>query len=196
MSEAAAARNRPGPARRPVPAGFPEMARTTADNRLREMYGAGQATVVRWRAETGISYRRPGISPHCQMPHDFAEVARGMSNPEAARYFRRSPETTRRWFVYAGVTPRETRFLSTKPVIRAELDPSMPAQAAQHLRRFYASVHRADIRLDDRTRQTWGAARGLPDGGRGQHFVSGLGVMSDLELIALARDHGFQGGAA
>lgn len=175
-----------------MPADYRELARTMTDKQLQRHYEAGYGPIARWRAESGIPRPIPAAKPNLQMPADFAEVARGMTVTEAAFRFGRQPETIRRWFVYAGVTPRESRVVITKPVSRAVLDPSVPSQAAQHLRRFYANVFRADIRLDERTRQTWGAAHGVPDNGRGHHFVSGLGVLPDYEMIALARDHGFQ----
>lgn len=188
----AAARHRRTKFRRPMPEDYRELARTMTDKQLQRHYGAGYGPIARWREESGIPRPIPAAKPNLQMPADFAELARGMTITEAAHRFGRQPETIRRWFVYAGITPRESRVVITKPVSRAALDPSVPGQAAQHLRRFYANVFRADIRLDERTRQTWGTAHGVPDGGRGHHFVSGLGVLPDLEMIALARDHGFR----
>lgn len=192
---APAATRRSGPAYRPMPADFPELARKMADNRLREHYRAGQLTVMRWRRQSGVRHVPEGAPLNARVPADFAEVAQGKTVIAVSRHYNRDTRTIRRWFVYTGLTPRpesETRIVITKPVIRAELDPSVPSQAAQHLRRFYANVFRADIRLDERTRQTWGTAHGVPDNGRGHHFVSGLGVLPDYEMIALARDHGFR----
>jgi len=177
--------------RRPIPGGFANKAGLMGDAALARLYKAGQGTVRRWRRECGVPSRARENRDNAQMPESFIEIACGKTVKEAARYFGRDTRTIRRWFAYAGLTPKTERFVSTRAVKRAELDQSIPSLAAHHLRRFYPSVHRADIRLKENERITWGDERKLPDGGRGLYYVAGLGAIPDYEMIALARDHGF-----
>jgi len=172
--------------RRPVPDDFAALAVKMSDRDLRLHYRAGQSTVARWRAATGATRFLLLGKPNLRMPGDFARIARGMSTGEAVRHFGRCATTIRRWFGYAGIAPRETRAVAFRPVIRATLDPSVASRAAQHLRRTFASVHRCDIKMRDRSAATWGSERGLPNRGRGLYFVSGRGVMTEQEMIALA----------
>lgn len=182
--------------RRKLPDDFAARAVAMSDQDLRRHYVAGQSTIKRWRIESGATENLFKRLPNVQMPADFAEIANGMTVGQAADHFRRPRDTIRRWFGYAGIAPRPARFVATQKVNHVELDASVAGQAAQHLRRFYGSVHRADLRIRESGRATWGSERGLPDGGRGLYFVSGLGVMPDHEMVGLARDRGFKEWAA
>lgn len=179
--------------RRPMPADFPIRAAAMLNNDLERHYSAGYQTIIRWRQECGVA--APVIktqrAPKFSRPDDFALVARSMTLTEAERHYDRPATTIRRWFAEVGIEPRRHVWKPTKPVIRAELDQNVHSLAAHHLRRFYPSVHRADIRLREHDRDTWGDERGLPDRGKGLYFVSGLGVIPAYEMIAIARDHGF-----
>lgn len=66
--------------------------------------------------------------------------------------------------------------------------------AARHLRRHYRNVHRADIKLYEHSKVTWGDMRDLPNGGAGYYFVDGKGVLTKEEMLALACEHGFSTG--
>lgn len=177
--------------RRPMPADFRERALTLSLSQLYRHYGAGHSTVARWVREANLR-RNPRPPRTVRMPADFAEAARGLTIAQAATMFNCHTSTARRWFVLVGVVPKDTRHVTHRPVIRAELDATVAGCAAQHLRRFYQNVHRADLRLTEGSRKTWGDEKGLPDGGRGFFYVAGLGTMPDYEMIALARDHGFE----
>lgn len=63
--------------------------------------------------------------------------------------------------------------------------------AAKHLRRFYPNVHRADILMYVNKKTTWGFVHGVPNGGRGQYFVAGVGVVTNERLLEMARERGF-----
>ena len=64
-------------------------------------------------------------------------------------------------------------------------------RAANHLRRFSPNVHRADIRMYEQKRDTWGDEYGVPNSGCGYYFVAGHGVVTNDEMVALARSKGF-----
>lgn len=177
--------------RRPMPADFRERARTMSLSQLYKHYEAGHSTVARWVREANI-LRNPRPPRTVRMPADFAEHARGLTISQAATMFNCHTSTARRWFVLVGIVPKDTRHVVHRPVMRAELDATTAGRAAQYLRRFYPNVHRADLRLTEGSKRTWGDEKGLPDGGRGFFYVTGPGVIPEHEMIMLARDHGFE----
>jgi hypothetical protein len=69
-------------------------------------------------------------------------------------------------------------------------------RAASHLRRYYSNVHRCDIKVYENQSITWGFLHEVPNGGRGYYFVDGKGVLKQDEMLALAREHGFDEGMA
>jgi len=186
---------------RPMPADFAAWAKGKTAAQIRAHYRCSGATVLKWRKMAGLP-ATPAFRMRGSAPDGFAEVAARMYLTEAMEHFKIAYRTARRWYAECGIepqkappTPRPTQSRIALPynaVKRAELDPSTASHAAQHLRRIFPSVHRADIRLNETGGETWGSVRDLPNKGRDQYYVSGKGVVSSVELIDLAYRHGFR----
>lgn len=77
---------------------------------------------------------------------------------------------------------------------RMERQENVYDYAANHLRRFYRNVHRADIKVYEHSKVTWGDLRDVPSGGKGYYFIDGKGVVTQDEMLSLACNHGFSSG--
>jgi hypothetical protein len=104
-----------------------------------------------------------------------------------ARWLQETGATTKPSGVRAKSGPKRTgwRNPKTEQIVRPEgLD-----AAANYLRMHYANVHKCCIH--ETLRRRWGTNRGLPNGGRGLYFVDGVGVITNEQLLELARKNGY-----
>lgn len=179
-----------GPA---IPADFAEIALTLTRPELCARYAAPVWVVARWLTDTGITPKRavpiPPPPKRRELPTDFAAVAPTMTRQQLSTRYIASTEIIRRWCEEAGVTPRVPTPPAHRGTVvaiaqRTERDASLAGLAADHLRRSYSNIFRADI-LPERER------RHLPDKGKGLFVVSGKGAMTPAALIDLAKAKGF-----
>jgi hypothetical protein len=113
-----------------------------------------------------------------------------------------------RWLKEVGITcqsiterraqnakPVPAKIEEDTPVARREFSGHMKltaAEAAQFLRRFHASVHRADIKMYEHSSHTWGDVKNIPHRGINQYYVAGKGIMWLDDLIDYATSKGFK----
>lgn len=172
-------------------------------------YSVRPEVVYRWLAVLKMSPRGSRSLP-THIPEDWHEVAPKMTQAELMRHYDCARERIYKLIAVTGVQPRKHTDKPTKQktvreitpkVVRSGLDRTREdlshlttkAEAAAHyLRRYYANVFKADIRYTDIGRETWGFREGLPDGGRHQYSVSGVGVLWLDELIELAEKRGWK----
>lgn len=184
----------------PPPPGFERVAR--AADSLRDVmahYKSPRHTVRGWFKTVGVPLPNPAAPP-LVVPKDWAERTPTMTIYDGIKYY--------------GMSHNRLKSLVRKTGIRFKPAPSTPKHGVIHkmgrahsgtyiqplstmadvaanvLRHYHANVHRADIRLSDVSKDTWGSIRGLPDKGAGQYFVAGIGVVTEERLIELARRKG------
>lgn len=92
-----------------------------------------------------------------------------------------------------GEVKRKSLGLSrVEPIVRKpERVESIHERAADYLRRFYANVHRCDIKVFEHQRVTWGDLNNVPDHGVGYYYVDGRGVLTNVQVLSIARERGF-----
>ncbi len=169
---------------------------------LRKKYKTSSKTLHRWESELGVkldNYNPPSLRKR-PVPDDWYQVAPTKTIKELRDEYGLSDSLVRKMVRETGVKVIRLRSplgqmgrgkaLSTQP--HTELD-----AAAHHLRRYYACVHRCDIRLyseNDPARRhiTWGAVRGLENGGAGFYFVDSVGIVANDDVVALARSKGWR----
>lgn len=172
-------------------------------------YSVRPEVVYRWLAVLQMSPRGSRTMPTV-VPEDWNDVAPRMTQADLMRHYNCGRERIYKLIAVTGVQPmkhtdkppkQKTVREITPKVVRSGLDRAREdlshlttkAEAAAHyLRRYYANVFRADIRYTDIGRETWGFREGLPDGGRHQYSVSGVGVLWLDELIELAEKRGWK----
>lgn len=188
--------------RRALPADFAAVAPTLTLTRLKEHYGAGRETILRWCGDAGVETRKERRKALAPPPPHFAQRAPTMLRTELLQHYRTSARTIDRWLKETGAEPlrRESRRVSTPAYQRATIaqkrkwnhrdgtlaiaalnrDTSTEGQAADHLRRF-APVYRCD-------------EQGQMDA-KGDYWRFGVPVLTGAELIERARRHGFNADA-
>lgn len=170
----------------------------------------------------GISYRtakdirhRLGLTPRVKrdkqppaVPDDWYVIAPTKFKKDLQGYYAMTRLQIERLVELTGVStrpmnppPRPKVQVSRKPIRNfkqfihkrtPDIAGGVPSAAAHHLRRFYPNVHRCDIGMSETTSETWGDRHGLPNRGKGLYYVAGVGAISELELVNLAMDKGFE----
>lgn len=188
--------------------------------RFREMFMAG-TSYQELQSEFGIAYRtvkdmraRLGLPPRVKrdkqppsIPNDWYAVAPNMFKKELQAYYAMSRLQIERLVETTGIKtrpmnpPPKPKPVSSRPIKQfkqfihkrtPDIAPGVPSAAAQFLRRHYLSVHRCDIHMTETTSETWGDRHKLPNRGKGLYYVAGVGVVSELQLVNLALDKGFE----
>lgn len=172
-------------------------------------YSVNIEVAYRWLGEARVKLFGARIKP-LAIPDDWHDVAPRMTQAELMRHYNCGRERIYKLMAVTGVHPikytdkppkEKTVREITPKVVRSSLDKpredlshlTTKAEAAAHyLRRYYANVFKADIRYTDIGRETWGFREGLPNGGRHQYSVSGVGVLWLDELIELAEKRGWK----
>lgn len=163
---------------RPVPHGFFDKAEQPTEE-LEQIYGAGRATIARWRKEVG----KPGKTQFRAkvVPENFAAIAPTLTLAEGSALFGVDEKLLRRWEAAAGVHMR--RIKPTLPAGRLKMDRdnrrdmSRAGLAADYLRRF-GPVFRCDQlgKLSE----------------KGTHWARGRYVLTGAEIIDRAERNGWQ----
>lgn len=176
---------KPGPACRPMPEDFHEVAKGKTINQLQAIYSCGANAVKRWREAVGIPTGAPIACKRHQpakrkMPDGFALVARNMTMRGLRTHFKASAIQVNRWCDEAGVTPRKAgqwRQPGPRP-LPDHRDNSRAGLAAQYLQRFGPVVRcNEDGRLN----------------ADGTHWLrGGRFILTDDEIIARAERNGWQ----
>lgn len=150
-------------------------------------------TIHRWLKETGLTDRVNNPPP----PKSWGDIAPTKNKIELSTHYKVTTSVILRWIQLTGINARPKRQLVlSRPEMRARAqakyggDSKTLDAAAHFLRRFYANVHRADIYL---TRTcTWGESRGLPHRGKGLYYIDSVGVVTNEDMLTLARKHGYE----
>lgn len=190
-------------ARRKVPDDFAQNASTMSHKALMNRYRMSYDTLSRWLSEIEIAPYSP-LTPTLEIPADFAERARMMSRKELREYYKRSHETIRRWCrkfnIPAHKAPPPPKY--SPPITRAVAVTA--ASAAANILRSkgkFSNVFRCDIVWSDTHPSiTWAERYNnrlekgekdqiIPNRGMGYYFVSGRGVMTEGDMIALAKTY-------
>lgn len=210
---------RPSRLRRVAPPEFAEVVNQIGITKARDHFNVAWDTIYRWCGELNIkppARRATKTRPlkDIAIPDDWAEVAPTKFKVELSAHYQISSRMVDRLIQKTGIRSRKTphelarerpakerrqRPACWRPgasynVFRyaAEMPRTTPEQAAHYLRRFYANVHRADIRMREGSTETWGDVHGAADHGRGQYRVHPLGIMSELDMVMLAVKRGFE----
>lgn len=212
---------RPSRIRRLSPPDFVEVVNQIGITKARSHFNVAWDTIYRWCSELNIKppARRPTKTRPpkvIEAPADWAEVAPTKYKVELSAHYGISSRMVDRLIETTGIRSRKTvhELAREKPAkdkgrgttslywrgarhyqtfrYTTELPRSTPQQAAQFLRRKYANVHRADIILKEGSSKTWGDLRGVPNHGKGFYYVHPIGVISELDLVMLAVNHGFE----
>jgi hypothetical protein len=160
-------------------------------NKLTARWRVGRRTLDKWLRDTEMEDYIANPPP----PPDWAELAPTMLSNKLAWHYGVGRIVIKRWVDATGIRtlPKQKLKLSTDQVKKIHAvrycAPEEVSAAADYLRMFYSNVHRCDIYLDQW--RTWGQEQGLPNKGAGQYYVEGLGVMTNEQLLTLARDHGY-----
>lgn len=191
---------------RAVPDDFRESQKSMGYKELCTKYRCSQQTLQRWYNACDI----PLGTYHTErstIPPDWVAVAPTMTKTLLALHYNVSVTTINKWLENTGVDPK--RFIPTKkekPVVPPHrgrhsalrktpvpsVKPDEVSQAAHYIRRFYPNVFRADLKLFEAYSDTWGERNNVENYGIGKYFVSGLGVISDDEVVKLADRLGFR----
>lgn len=140
--------------------------------------------------------RRRGLSSRHRQPTRRApsvEALVGRTVVEVAHAHRCRYSVARRWFADHGIEPASPRkTASPRTSARARLAYPGPAhtedeaeRAVRVLRGRYPSVHRCDIRLRERSSETFGDRIGLPDKGRGWWWIATVGAVDRDTLLGM-----------
>jgi transposase len=175
-------------------------------------YSVKNDVIYRWLASLGISPRGPRIK-YVAVPNDWAELAAKMTQAELMRHYNCSREQIYKYMAETNIKPikvTDRPYTPPPPKIVREMSPKVvrsalarvredmshltchAESAAHYLRKSCANVFKADIRYSDITKETWGFREGLPNGGRQQYFVSGIGILWLDEIIELAKKRGWK----
>lgn len=95
--------------RRPVPDDFAEVASRMTRNQMAAHYGVSHSKLLKWRQESGIE-PLPDMGKVAgarrEIPDDFAELAKTMTQTALARHYNvGNGNTIRRWIRDSGITP-------------------------------------------------------------------------------------------
>jgi hypothetical protein len=192
-----------------TPDDFEEMAKTMNMTQLAKHYGRVRSVIARWVEElelTEIIVDRRGTVK--AIPHNFQKMAPTMTRAELMRLYNTDRLTIIGWLREAGIscqsiTERRAQNAKSDPV-KIEEDGTVArrefngrtklvaAEAAQFLRRFHSSVHRADIKMYEHSSHTWGDVKNVPHRGINQYYVAGKGIMWLDDLIDYATSKGFK----
>lgn len=194
--------------RMPTPDDLPELAKTMNVTQLTKHYGRARSVVYRWMEElelTEVVVDQRGRKK--SIPHNFCKLAPTMTRAELIRLYNTDRATVIGWLKETGLSPlSRTDWLAqnAKPtplkieedgeVARREFNGRtkiVAAEAARFLRRYHASVHRADIKMYEHSSHTWGDVNNIPHRGINQYYVAGKGMMWLDDLIAYAETKGF-----
>ena len=159
---------------------------------LARRWHAGLDTIQRWLRETGLTERVTNPPP----PKSWGATAPTKNQFELQQHYQVAKPIIKRWIAQTGVQPKP----KTPPITkrgerreRAKAKYSSPKDleaAANHLRKFYANVHSCAIYL---TRElSWGESRGLPNKGKGFYYIDGVGVVTNEDMLTLARKNGHE----
>jgi hypothetical protein len=147
--------------------------------------------IQRWLKATNLTER----VQNPPVPKSWGDVAPTMNRTELARHYSVRPNTIARWVRETDIQSKPKKAQTWVPrgkrtVVKANTQAC--EAAANYLRNIYRNVHKCSIYLTHS--QTWGEARGLPDKGRGLYFVHSVGVISNEQMLKLAREHGYEAG--
>lgn len=161
------------------------------DSEIAQMCGRDRSKVSlhRRRLSIPVQTRRTAT-----VPDDFTDIARTTRTDDLANRYERSPRTIRRWRRSLGLKPAQARRIikHVKRTLWAKTPTfSHEERAANVLRRHFASVFRCDLRMTERSQNTYGSLRGLPNRGAGHWFVARLGIVDLAAMLAKARELGF-----
>lgn len=177
------------PAPRDVPEGFVKFVTGRDGGNIMELcrkWNASVETVHRWLQETKLMERV--FNP--PLPKDWNKIAPTRTRADLVLHYRVSPRVIKQWADEAGVKPKPK---GQRPRSQPATLPKHDARcdtAADFLRGVYSNVHRCDIQVT--LSRTWGQVHNIPDKGRGRYFVEGVGVLTNKELLELAKRHGHE----
>ena len=184
---------------KPVPDDFREQfAELRTIRALIRHYRVASETIDAWIEACGFERPKARKEMRAQLPPDWFALAPTLTLEDAMHHFKLSKKIVQRMVSETGVkllpyrNPQAVLYRMGRPMIRAMGDTYNRAdRAANYLRRIHANVHRADIKIDENGRATWGSERGLPARGQGYYNVSGIGVVTINEMMALAEAKGW-----
>lgn len=176
--------------------------------KVAEYYSVRPEVVYRWLSSIDVRPKKSKLKPII-VPADWNEVAPVMTQADLMRHYNCGRERIYRLMAATGVQPmkhadkppvQKTVREMTPKVVRSGLREredlshltGYAEAAAQFLRRTHSNVFKANIRYSDITQETWGFREGLPNGGRQQYSVSGVGILWLDELIELAKKQGWK----
>lgn len=193
--------------RMPTPDDLEELARTMNVTQLVNHYGRSRSVVSRWMEELELTEVVVGRTKRA-VPPNFHKMAPTMTRAELMRLYNTDRIMIMGWLRETGLSPlsrEEWIAQNAKPTpIKIEEDGTIArrefkggtqlvaAEAAHFLRRYHASVHRADIKMYEHSPHTWGDVKNVPHRGINQYYVAGRGVMWLDDLIAYAESKGFK----
>jgi len=162
-------------------------------------YVASGETIKRWITESGLDMPQPRFTHKTPIPEDWHERAGNMTRTDALHFWKVTPRILDRWVADTGIKLRRFRNpqsilgrMGRRPVQVVRQDQlNTIDRAAQFLRRFYGCVHRADLKIYESGRETWGSQRGLPRDGAGLYNLSGKIVPAE-DLLVIAEKHGWE----
>jgi hypothetical protein len=175
---------------RAVPDDFADRAAALHASGLMRHYAVSNSIIRRWLAESGLT---PAKAPRQVSPkrvpiaEDFAEVAPTLTKRQLSDHYGVSETVIIRWAKESGVRPKRApkgRLPGSIIASVPQVDASLAARAAQHLRRRHIVYHCAVLPAHER--------RGLPNKGRDHWYVNGRGALPAADMIALAEQKGFQ----
>lgn len=161
-------------------------------------YRVASETVDAWLMECGLERPKARKEMKTPLPADWFALAPQMTLEDAMRHFKLSKKIVQRMVSETGVrllpycNQQAALYRMGRPMIKAMGDTyTRVDRAANFLRRTHPNVHRADIKIDESGKMTWGSAQGIPARGQGYYNVSGIGVVTINELMALAEAKGW-----
>lgn len=198
--------------KRPMPADFVEHYGKMSHDKLRLHYRCGSDSLYRWISESGVKVGRP--TRPLVIPADWFELAPTMTRSEMRMHFCLGKTRLAALIQTTGIEPRKPMWMAEKApdvkekfkrgsllqTIHAWRAPTvgtdLATNAAHYLRKFYSNVFRANIRMFDGNKQTWGDVHELPNSGNDYYVVGRLGPMLLDDVVELARKNGFQSESA
>lgn len=158
--------------------------------KLRERYNVGKGTITKWVKELNLTPRR--VAAAVPVPDDWAEIAPKHNIAQLRHYYHVSDTVIHRWIRESGVKPLRGPNRGGIGRVSIERARTEIELAANHLRKTFRNVHRADLVVSEPPKKiTWGDQRGLDDGGAGHYYVDGVGVLANSEMLELAAKHGW-----
>jgi hypothetical protein len=184
-----------------------ELSQTMNLTQLVKHYGRARSVVSRWMEELELTAIVTGGRKKA-IPPTFCKMAPTMTRAELMRLYNADRTTIAGWLREVGIscqsiterraqnaTSVPTKIEDNGPVVRREFTGHVKltaAEAARFLRRFHASVHRADIKMYEHSSHTWGDVNNVPHRGVNQYYVAGKGILWLDDLIAYATSKGFK----